>query len=114
MTIEQIKNKIREFQQRTHFGRSDEDNFTPWWLQQKFKLSDGEATMLCSDGNFDFGIDGFHIHNKSDKTILTLVQAKFTEDINQIRKGINDINRFIPDLTNFFKDFILIIFKETF
>lgn len=103
MTIDQIRNKVREFQLRTHFGRSDQDNFTPWWLQQKFKISDEEATMLCSDGNFDFGIDGFHIQDKPDKTVLTLVQGKFTEDINQIKKGITDINRFIPNLAKFLK-----------
>jgi hypothetical protein len=102
-TIEQIKNKVREFQKRTNFGRTDEDNFTPWWLQQKFKLSDEEATMLCSDGNFDFGIDAFHIQDKPDKTILSLIQAKFTEDINQIKKGINDITRFIPSLSKILK-----------
>lgn len=102
-TIEQVKNKVREFQQRTHFGRTDQDNFAPWWLQQKFKLSDEEATMLCSDGNFDFGIDGFHIQDKPDKTVLSLIQAKFTEDISQIKKGVNDISRFIPNLSKILK-----------
>lgn len=102
-TIEQIKTKVREFQVRTNFGRSDEDNFTPWWLQQKFKLSDEEAAIFCSDGNFDFGLDGFHIRETSEKTVLSLIQAKFTEDINQIKKGITDINRFIPNLSKFFK-----------
>ena len=102
-TIEQIKTKVREFQVRTNFGRSDEDNFTPWWLQQKFKLSDEEAAIFCSDGNFDFGLDGFHIRETSEKTVLSLIQAKFTEDINQIKKGITDINRFIPNLSKIFK-----------
>ncbi len=103
MTIDIIRKKVREFQARTHFGRNDEDNFTPWWLQQKYKISDEEATMLCSDGNFDYGIDGFHIQEKQDKTVLTLVQSKFTEDIHQIRKGVNDINRFIPSLSKLLK-----------
>lgn len=102
-TIEQIRTKVREFQVRTNFGRSDEDNFTPWWLQQKFKLSDEEAAMFCSDGNFDFGLDGFHIRETSEKTVLSLIQAKFTEDINQIKKGVTDINRFIPNLSKIFK-----------
>jgi hypothetical protein len=102
-TIEQVKNKIREFQRRTNFGRTDEDNFAPWWLQQKFKLSDEEATMLCSDGNFDFGIDAFHIQDKPDKTVLSLIQAKYTEDINQIKKGVTDITRFIPSLSKVLK-----------
>ena len=102
-TIEQVKNKVREFQKRTNFGRTDEDNFAPWWLQQKFKISDEEATMLCSDGNFDFGIDAFHIQDKSDKTVLSLIQAKFTEDISQIKKGVNDITRFIPNLSKILK-----------
>ena len=69
-----IKNKVREFQIRTNFGRREEDNFTPWWIQQNFKTSDEDASMLCSDGNFDFGLDGFYITEKSDKTILSLIQ----------------------------------------
>jgi len=102
-SIEVLKKKVREFQQRTNFGRSDEDNFTPWWLQQRFKLADDEATKLCSDGNFDFGLDGFHIMELQDKTILSLVQSKFSEDFSQIKKGINDINRFMPTLSKMLK-----------
>jgi len=102
-TLEQIKSKVREYQARANFGRSEEDNFTPWWLQQKFKLSDEEATMFCSDGNYDKGLDGYYIQESADKTTLCLIQAKYTEDINQIRKGINDINRFLPHLSKLLK-----------
>ena len=102
-TIEQIKTKVREFRSRTNFGKCEEDNFTPWWLQQKFKLSDEQATALCSDGNFDFGIDAFHIRDNQDTTILSLVQAKFTEDMKQITCGIKDVNRFIPKLSEILK-----------
>lgn len=101
--IEQIKSKVREYQVRAKFGRTEEDNFTPWWLQQKFKLSDEEAAMFCSDGNYDKGLDGFYLQETAEKTTLILIQAKYTEDINQIRKGINDINRFLPDLSKLFK-----------
>ncbi len=111
-TIEQIKSKVREFQLRNTFGRSTEDNFTPWWLQQKFKLSAEDAAMYCSDGNYDKGLDGFFIQSSSDKTTLSLIQAKFTEDINQIRKGINDITRFLPDLSKLFKKLESDSFKE--
>jgi hypothetical protein len=111
-TTEQIKTKVREFQVRTKFGRFDKDNFTPWWLQQKFKLSDEDAAMYCSDGNYDKGLDAFFIQVTSDKTTLSLIQAKFTEDINQIRKGINDINRFLPDLSKLFKKLESESFKE--
>jgi len=111
-TTEQIKNKVREYQLRAKFGRTEEDNFTPWWLQQKFKLSDEDAAMFCSDGNYDKGLDGFYLQETADKTILSLVQAKYTEDINQIRKGINDINRFIPDLAKLFKKLESQSFKE--
>jgi hypothetical protein len=55
MTSETIKQRVREFQKRTNFGRLDDDNFSPWWLQQHFRLSDEEATMLSSDALFNFG-----------------------------------------------------------
>ena len=56
-SLEHIKSKVREFQIRSNFGRMDEDNFTPWWIQQKFGVSDEQATMQSSDGNYDRGID---------------------------------------------------------
>lgn len=103
LTTDLVKNKVRTFQGRTNFGRSEEDNFTPWWIQQTFKTSDEEATMLCSDGNFEFGLDGFYIEDKNEKTILTLVQAKYTENLNEVKKGINDINRFLHELSKMLK-----------
>lgn len=97
-SLDQVKSKVREFQIKTNFGRFDEDCFAPWWLKQKFLLSEEDATMLCSDGNFDFGLDGFYLQELQDKVRLSLVQTKFSENINEIKKGINDITRFIPTL----------------
>lgn len=111
-SVELIKNKVREFQRRTNFGRSDEDNFTPWWIQQKFKISDEEATMCSSDGNYDKGLDGYYLHESADKVTLTLVQGKYTEDLTQIKKGVNDINRFLPDLGKLFRKLESESYKE--
>ncbi len=112
VTIETIKNKVREFQKRTNFGRTDEDNFTPWWIQQKFKTSDEEATMCSSDGNYDKGLDGYFLQETQDRITLTLVQGKYTEDLNQIKKGVSDINRFLPDLGRLFKKLESDSYKE--
>ncbi|MBN8718598.1 MAG: AIPR family protein [Sediminibacterium magnilacihabitans] len=98
MTPETIKQRVREFQKRTNFGRLDEDNFAPWWLQQHFRLSDEEATMLSSDGLFDLGINAFNIQEKQGEVVLTLVQAKYSEDTNQINKAINELSKFLPRL----------------
>lgn len=111
-TIEQIKNKVREFQLRTNFGRTDEDNFAPWWLQQKFKLSDEDATMYSSDGSYDFGIDGYFIQSSFEKTTISLLQAKYSEDLSQIRKGVNDITRFLPELAKIINGIESDNFKE--
>jgi AIPR protein len=105
MTSEIIKYKVREFQIRTNFGSTDEDNFAPWWIQQNFKLSDEESTMVSSDGSINLGLDGFYIQEKEDKMILTLVQAKFSEEINQIVKAIAEIGKFIPKLSQILDSF---------
>jgi hypothetical protein len=97
--IATVKGKVREFQVRNNFGRSDADNFAPWWLHTKFKLSDEEAANSCSDGSYDFGIDGFHMSKDGNSSHLALVQAKYSEDIAQVRKGVNDIVRFLPYLS---------------
>jgi len=93
-----IKTYVKEFYQRNAFGRSEEDNFVPWWLTQEFKLSKQEAMSCSSDGSFDFGIDGFYVEEKDSEYKLALIQGKFTNDKNQIRKGVTDITRFIPKL----------------
>lgn len=98
MTPETIKQRVREFQKRTNFGRLDEDNFAPWWLQQHFRLSDEEATMFSSDGLFDLGVNAFNIQEKQGEVVLTLVQAKYSEDTGQINKAINELSKFLPRL----------------
>lgn len=96
--VNSIRARVREFQVRNNFGRSDSDNFAPWWLHTKFKLSEEEATNCSSDGSYDFGLDGFHMSRAEGTTHLALVQAKYSEDIQQMRKGIHDIVRFFPNL----------------
>ncbi len=105
MTAESIRQKVREFQRRTNFGSTDDDNFAPWWIQQNFKLSDEEATMVSSDGSFNLGLDGFYIQEKEDRMILTLVQAKFSEEVSQIVKALTEIGRFIPKLSQILDSF---------
>ena len=95
-----IRIKVREFQVRNNFGRSDADNFAPWWIHMRFKVSEEDATNSSSDGSNDFGIDGFHITRNGNSTALALVQAKYTSDIQQIRKGIFDLARFMPTLND--------------
>lgn len=104
MTSESIKQRVREFQKRTNFGRTDEDNFTPWWLQQRFSLSDEEATMLSSDDSFHLGVGGFHIHESSDKVTISLVQGVFSNNAGQMAQGINEVSKFLPKLTAILSD----------
>ena len=98
MTSEAIKQRVREFQKRTNFGLLDEDNFAPWWLQQQYHLSDEDATIFSSDRLFDFGVNAFHVQERQGEWVLTLVQAKYSEDTSQINKGINELSKFLPRL----------------
>lgn len=56
--------------------------------------------MLSSDGLFDLGINAFNIQEKEGEVILTLVQAKYSEDTGQINKAINELSKFLPRLVH--------------
>ncbi len=46
-----------------------------------------------SDGNYDFGVDAFHLVEGSEgrPSDLVLVQAKYSESLQQIAKGFRDL-----------------------
>ena len=106
MTKEEIiRGHVRRFYQQNAFSDCIENNFVPWWLHQEFKIPEAEAMACSSDGNFDFGLDGFYIHESDKKYELTLVQGKFTSDLIQIKKGVADITRFIPKLASIISEY---------
>ena len=47
---------------KTAFTGDEPHCFAPWYLHQRFQLSDAQAMEQSSDGNYDFGVDAFQLN----------------------------------------------------
>ena len=88
---------VGEFREHNGFAGVEEHCFAPWYLHQNYHLPEGKAFEQSSDGNWDFGIDSFHL-NLADGPTLVLVQAKFTEGLQLIVKGFKELQRVLPEI----------------
>jgi hypothetical protein len=97
-----VKQMVRQFCEKTAHTGGEAHCFAPWYLQQKFKLSETQAMQQSSDGNYDFGIDAFHLVKENDGTAssLLLVQAKYSESIQYIVKGVRDLEKALPEVAS--------------
>jgi len=43
-----------------------------------------------SDGSEDYGVDGYWIEKNDEFTTLYFIQAKYTDNLDQIKAGITD------------------------
>lgn len=92
-TAEGIRNRVREFWKEHAHGMREEDAFAAWFLHKKFKLPPQQATSQSSDGNYDGGIDGFHLVADEPVPTLWIVQAKYSEGYPAVVKGVQDLAR---------------------
>jgi len=95
-----VRKSVSEFRTHTSHGELDDDCFAPWYLQQKYKLSDSASFEQSSTAfarttrkNFDFGIDGFQLDGQPEPTVLAIIQAKFSPSVNYIAKGYTDFEK---------------------
>jgi hypothetical protein len=75
--------------------RCEEDAFPAWFLHSRFHLAPQEALAQSSDGNFDGGLDAFHLEIKPDGAPPTIwmIQGKYSEGPLVVKKGLDDIGR---------------------
>jgi len=94
-SVETIRVQVEAFLQQHETGSlRREDAFAPWFLVQQFRLPPQEAIAQSSSGNYDGGIDGYHIERRSDSPpLLSIVQAKFSDQDGLVRRGIDDLRR---------------------
>ena len=92
---EVIRTQVKSFlQQQNTASFRCEDAFAPWFMVQHFRVPPQEAIARSSDGNYDGGIDGYHIQPRQDKPpLLSIIQAKFSDSDGIVRKGIDDLRR---------------------
>jgi hypothetical protein len=96
---------VRQFWEKTAHVGAEPHSFAPWYLQQKFQLPETQAMQQSSDGNYDFGIDAFQLVKESDgkPSTLVLVQAKYTNSLQQIIKGFRDLEKSLPEVVRSLK-----------
>src|SRR5262245_49850847 len=92
-----VRQSVQTFFERTAFSGGEAHSFAPWYLNQKFNVSEAQALQQSSDGSYDFGIDAFHIAESTPLT-LSLIQAKYTTSRSMIAKGFREFERALPDL----------------
>ncbi|MDR4494793.1 MAG: AIPR family protein [Nitrospirales bacterium] len=101
MNSQSVRAAVQSFRERTAHGSHLEHCFAPWYLHQQYHLSETRAIQQSSDGNYDFGIDAFHLHGgdrPDSPTNLLLLQAKFTDSLVPITKGYKELERTLNQL----------------
>lgn len=90
-----VKKMVADFRVKVGFAGAEEHCFAPWYLHQTFHLAEGVALAQSSDGNFDFGIDGFAFE---DKRKVVLVQAKYTDSLQLINRGFREMAKSLNEI----------------
>lgn len=97
MDAAQVKDSVQLFREKTAYGASTEHCFTPWYLHHHHELPITDAVSQSSDGNYDFGLDGFHIEEEP-KPRLFLIQSKFSSSKALLEEGYVDLQRALPEV----------------
>ncbi len=98
MNSNQLRAAVQSFRDSSGHGQSTPHCFAPWYLSKQFEVAAVQAITQSSDGNYDFGLDAFHLNDSSPPT-LVLVQAKFTSSLTLIAKGYADLGRALVELS---------------
>jgi len=100
MNAELVKQQVRQFREKTAHTGSEAHSFAPWYLHFRYHLSETQAMQQASDGNYDFGVDGFHLQyrDEGNPPTLVLVQSKFTESLQLIANGFKDLERTLGEV----------------
>jgi hypothetical protein len=106
MKASSLRKEVENLQVQTGNTSAVADCFAPWYLKHRFHLPDLTAFEQCSDGNYDKGIDGYHLFQRRDgrRLCLCVIQAKYSEDISNIPKGYADFHKSIGILDSLMKN----------
>lgn len=99
MRATEVRAAVEKFQREYACGEKVENCFAPWYLHQVFHLPPEQAIEQSSNGNYDFGIDGFHFERSSDYATLVLVQAKLSSSLREVVSGFHDMGKSLPELS---------------
>ncbi len=106
MNTNTVKQYVEEFRKKLALN-SPEDAFPAWYLNYILSQSETVSLKNSSDTseyggkrNYDFGIDAFNISTIGDTPVLTIIQAKYSPQINYISKGFKDLIKCLPLVNN--------------
>ncbi|MBS0263161.1 MAG: AIPR family protein, partial [Planctomycetes bacterium] len=94
-----IRQSVKQLREQHGFVGAVEHCFAPWYLHQRYHVPLVSAFSQSSDGNYDFGIDAYHLEDSK----LILVQTKFTDGIQLIRSGFKELQRVLPEVARSFE-----------
>lgn len=104
LPVKTVRERVEAFKSKHEMPELPEA-FAAWFLAQNCRLSAMEAIARVSDrndgrGNYDGGTDAYHLRRMgSGPPVLTILQAKFSEDKGYTRRGINDLRRAVTLVT---------------
>jgi AIPR protein len=108
MNSNTVKQYVEEFRKKLALDLP-ENAFPAWYLNYVLSQPETIATKNSSDtsefggkANYDFGIDAFNLMVKDENTLLILIQAKYSTQINYISKGFRDFKKSLSLLNNMF------------
>lgn len=101
MAASDIRDQVKEFKEKYAYGDDPADCFAPWYLTKIYGLPATEAIRRSAESKqgfngpgYDFGIDAFHLVREEGKSpILVLIQAKYSDSLNYVAKGIRDFKK---------------------
>ena len=106
MNTNTVKHYVEEFRKKLALD-TPEDAFPAWYLNYVLSQPETIALKNSSDSseyggkrNFDFGLDAFHLSITGEAPVLTLIQAKYSSQINYISKGFRDLIKSLPLLNS--------------
>ena len=94
-----VRKMVDEFREHTGFVGAKEHCLAPWYLHQVYQIPEVKALGQSSDGNYDFGVDAFHLVDER----LILIQSKFTDSLTLIEKGFKDLQKVLPEIVRSFE-----------
>ena len=97
--LDNVRAEVTTYHKTYAVGETAADALAAWWLTSRYEVAPADAIARAPGGNHDYGIDGFHIERRaSEPPVLHLIQAKFSSNRSEIRKGVAGFERAMQEI----------------
>jgi hypothetical protein len=95
LSVADVKARVTRYQELHGHWNNPPDAFAAWYLSERYGLKPQDAARVAPGGNHDFGLDAFYFEELKGETALHLIQAKFSSDVSQLKKGFRDFEKLV-------------------